>query len=108
MLLRQSLRALGRRAPQRCAPPAARPLSAAQDLRSPRRKASALLADLRREELDRRQWTMPPFKAGDAVELDILVDMDAPRPQKVKGLVLGRANRGVDSRPPACLKIGCI
>ena len=29
--------------------------------------------------------------------MDILVDMDAKKPQKVQGLVLARSNRGVDS-----------
>ena len=71
--------------------------STADAFKTPRKKASALLADLKREELERRRTPLPDFKAGDSIEMDILVDVDATKPQKVRGLVLGRTNRGADS-----------
>ena len=67
------------------------------DTRPPARKASALLGQLQKEALAKVHRPWPDFKAGDAIEMEILVDMDAPKPQKVKGLVLGRRNRGADS-----------
>ena len=79
---------------------AARPQRACastMDTRPPARKASALLGQLQKEALDKVHRPWPDFRAGDAIEMEILVDMDAPKPQKVKGLVLGRRNRGADS-----------
>ncbi|KAK7249924.1 hypothetical protein SO694_00005464 [Aureococcus anophagefferens] len=56
--------------------------STADAFKTPRKKASALLADLKREELERRRTPLPDFKAGDSIEMDILVDVDATKPQK--------------------------
>ena len=39
------------------------------------------------------------------LELDVLVDVDAKKPQQVKGLVLGRSNRGVDSSVTLICKV---
>ena len=76
---------------------AMRNASSTLDTRPPARKASALLGQLQKEALDKVKRPWPDFRAGDAIEMEILVDMDAPKPQKVKGLVLGRRNRGADS-----------
>ncbi len=74
-----------------------RAFASTPDTRPPARKASALLGQLQKEALAKVHRPWPDFKAGDAIEMEILVDMDAPKPQKVKGLVLGRRNRGADS-----------
>ena len=101
MLLRRTAPLLHRAAAAtrrpRAATQAARTLATTADTRPPARKASALLGQLQKEALDKVKRPWPDFKAGDAIEMEILVDMDAPKPQKVKGLVLGRRNRGADS-----------
>jgi ribosomal protein L19 len=56
------------------------------DTRPPARKASALLGQLQKEALAKVHRPWPDFKAGDAIEMEILVDVE-----------LGRRNRGADS-----------
>ena len=101
MLLRRTAPLLHRAAAAtrlpRAATQAPRTLATTADTRPPARKASALLGQLQQEALAKVHRPWPDFKAGDAIEMEILVDMDAPKPQKVKGLVLGRRNRGADS-----------
>ena len=100
MLLRRTAPLL-RRAAATATPRAAtrpqRACASTMDTRPPARKASALLGQLQKEALAKVHRPWPDFKAGDAIEMEILVDVDAPKPQKVKGLVLGRRNRGADS-----------
>lgn len=74
--------------------------TAAEDraaFRSPRRKATALLTELRAEEPERRRYEIPSFRAGDAIEMDVNLDVDSKRPQKVRGLVIAKSNNGADS-----------
>lgn len=95
MLLRRAAPLLRRAAAVRAAPLLRR--ASTLDTRPPARKASALLGQLQREALTKVQRPIVDFRAGDAIEMEILVDMDAPKAQKVKGLVLGRRHRGADS-----------
>ncbi|KAJ8612103.1 hypothetical protein CTAYLR_002448 [Chrysophaeum taylorii] len=65
--------------------------------KSPLRKATALLEVLKREELARRHKELPDFRAGDAIDMTMLWEVGNPKTTSVKGLVLGRTNRGLDS-----------
>lgn len=75
--------------------------------RNPRKRASKLFSQLTRECIEKsiaskpRVWEVP-FRVGDAVELEILEDGGVDNPNNksldvVRGVVLGRENKGLDS-----------
>jgi len=75
--------------------------------RNPRKRASKLFAELTRECIEKSIASKPqvwevPFRVGDAVELEILEDggVDNPNNKRldvVRGVVLGRENKGLDT-----------
>mmetsp|Transcript_8670 Transcript_8670/g.13339 ORF Transcript_8670/g.13339 Transcript_8670/m.13339 type:complete len:205 (-) Transcript_8670:1085-1699(-) len=69
------------------------------DFKNPRRKGNVVMQQVRDEELKARsqKYTVPDFRAGDAIEMELLFSVDSEKRQFAKGLVLGRVNRGVDS-----------
>mmetsp|Transcript_16093 Transcript_16093/g.33679 ORF Transcript_16093/g.33679 Transcript_16093/m.33679 type:complete len:268 (-) Transcript_16093:214-1017(-) len=75
--------------------------------KSPRKRASKLLNDLKNEKVQQSMAAKPqvfgvPFRVGDAVEIQVLEDGGVDNPQnkkldKIRGVVLGRVNRGLDT-----------
>jgi ribosomal protein L19 len=75
--------------------------------RNPRKRASKLFSELTRECIEKSIASKPqvwevPFRVGDAVELEILEDggVDNPNNKRldvVRGVVLGRENKGLDA-----------
>lgn len=68
-------------------------------MKSPQRRASSILNVLKNEEFsklkDGRNW--PEVKAGDSVEILRLPFKTAPRPDVIRGLVLGKYNKFSDT-----------
>mmetsp|Transcript_11786 Transcript_11786/g.37517 ORF Transcript_11786/g.37517 Transcript_11786/m.37517 type:complete len:175 (+) Transcript_11786:27-551(+) len=66
--------------------------------KSPRRKASAILEAVKQEEMERfRRIEVPDFRAGDAIEVTMLWELGQEKTTKVRGMVLGRVNKGLNS-----------
>ena len=68
----------------------------------PTKRAKHLLDELEREQVSliesnpvRKKW--PDFKPGDAIEVQYKTAMSKTRYQKMRGIVLGRKNRGMGS-----------
>lgn len=68
----------------------------------PTKRAKHLLDELEREQVSliessplRKKW--PDFKPGDAIEVQYKTAMSKTRYQKMRGIVLGRKNRGIGS-----------
>ena len=75
--------------------------------RNPRKRASKLLHQLQTEAAEKSRSSKPevwgvPFKVGDAIEIGVLDDGGASNPNgrkldHVRGVVLGRENKGLDT-----------
>lgn len=75
--------------------------------KNPRKRASKLFHELRTEAIAKSRASKPavwevPFKVGDAVELEVLEDGGPDnalnkRPDVIRGVVLGRENKGLDT-----------
>lgn len=75
--------------------------------KNPRKRASKLFHELKTEAIAKSTASKPavwevPFKVGDAVELEVMEDggVDNPmnkKPDLIRGVVLGRENRGLDT-----------
>jgi len=73
--------------------------------KSPRKRASRLLEEIQREETQRIREDKPQvfeedFRVGDAIELQMVQQGNAhgqSPPDKIRGLVIGRVNRGLGS-----------
>ena len=74
--------------------------------KSPRKRASALYHEITTEMIEKSKASKPevwdvPFRVGDAVEMEVLDDGGVNNPNgkldKIRGVVLGRHNRGLDT-----------
>ena len=63
----------------------------------PRKRASYLLGVIEKEATERRPLGFPDFKTGDAIECHMLPFITSPRVETVRGIVLGRYNKGIAS-----------
>mmetsp|Transcript_3958 Transcript_3958/g.5223 ORF Transcript_3958/g.5223 Transcript_3958/m.5223 type:complete len:162 (+) Transcript_3958:47-532(+) len=62
----------------------------------PRKKASFLMNELRTAQRT-RPLPYPDFKPGDALEVQMLPYKSSTKPQIMRGVVLAKTNRGIDS-----------
>lgn len=76
-----------------------RTLSASTKHKTPWRRASSLLHDLRNEEFSalKARKEVPAFRAGDSIQIDHLPNMSSNDPDKIRGVVISRTNREMDS-----------
>lgn len=72
--------------------------------KSPRKRASKLLFDLGKEAVENSKASKPAvfevgYQVGDAIEVDILEDggVDSTELKKVRGVVIGKFNKGMDT-----------
>lgn len=67
--------------------------------KTPRKKASSMLAILKQEALQKSKSSIkiPRFETGDAIECDVLPHITSPVTEPVRGIVIGRFNRGIAS-----------
>ena len=67
--------------------------------KTPWKRASSLLHELRIEETNNLKAgkDIPNFKAGDSIQIDHLPNMSSNDPDKIRGLVIARTNRAMDS-----------
>jgi large subunit ribosomal protein L19 len=63
----------------------------------PRKRASYLLGIIQKEAMEKRPLDFPKFSAGDAIECQMLPYFTSPRTEAVRGIVLGRFNKGIAS-----------
>ena len=70
-----------------------------EKMKPPQRRASKMLWELKNEEFSKlkngRSW--PEIKAGDSVEILRLPYKTAPKPDVIRGLVLGKFNKFSDT-----------
>lgn len=62
----------------------------------PRKRASSMMSELRREQTS-NPLPYPAFRSGDALEVKMLPYKSAPKPVTLRGVVLGKFNRGIDT-----------
>lgn len=68
-----------------------------QKLKIPTKRAAHLLQQLNEEKVNEYCDKFPNFRAGDAIEVKIMQNLTSKSIQTVKGVVLGRRNRGLSS-----------
>jgi large subunit ribosomal protein L19 len=73
--------------------------SQTQKHKTPWKRASSLLHELRQEEYTslkgEREW--PNFSSGDSIQIDHLPNMSSNDPDKIRGIVISKTNRAMDS-----------
>merc|ERR1712100_608266 len=56
-----------------------------------------MLNEIRAEQIAEAKLKFPPFKAGDAVEIKYMQNKTTKKVQLIRGVVLGRSNKGLGS-----------
>ncbi|CAN0200582.1 unnamed protein product [Ectocarpus sp. 6 AP-2014] len=65
--------------------------------RIPQKRASFLLNELRQEQRDGERCELPDMKIGDAIEVTMYANKKATRTSQVRGVLLRKVNKGIDS-----------
>ena len=66
-------------------------------MKIPTKRAGHLLNQLNDEIVAQHKDKFPMFRAGDAIEIEMLTNKSSEKIQRMKGVVIGRRNRGAGS-----------